>query len=64
MSADEKELLLEAQIKARDFTLDDATRYRYQAIEKYIMEKNTVLKKKEKERREKEIALAKLGIPA
>ncbi len=67
MSRDESEILKEAIIKAHDFTLDEATRYRYQAIEKHIMERNTVLRereialeKREKERREKEIVLAKL----
>lgn len=67
MSADEKELLKEAQIKIHDLTLDDATRYRYQAIEKHILERDAVLRdreialeEREKEWREKEIVLAKL----
>lgn len=67
MTADEKELLIEAQIKIHDLTLDDATRYRYQAIEKHILERNAVLRdreialeEREKERRGKEIVLAKL----
>lgn len=45
-------------------TASEAIREQCKAREKHIIEMNTVLKKKGKERREKEIALAKLEIPA
>lgn len=54
MSAKESEILKEAIIKAHDLTLDEATRANYQAIEKHIMEKNTVLRERDMIRKETE----------
>lgn len=47
MPTKESEILKEAIIKAHDLTLDEATRAKYQAIEKHIMEKNTVLRERD-----------------
>lgn len=60
MPRDESEILKEAIIKAHDLTLDEATRYRYQAIEKHIKERNTVLKERDIAVKERDTILAKL----
>lgn len=48
LSQQNKQLLQEIErLKAHDLTLDEATRAKYQAIEKHIMEKNTVLRERD-----------------
>lgn len=60
MLAKESQILKDAVETIYDLTADEAIREQCKAREKHIKEMNTVLKEREIERREKEIALAKL----
>ena len=60
MLAQQSQILKEAVETVYDLTADEAIREQCKAREKYIKEMNTVLREREIERQEKEIALAKL----
>ena len=60
MLAQQSQILKEAVETVYDLTADEAIREQCKAREKYIKEINTVLREREIERQEKEIALAKL----